>query len=69
VSTPERFSRPALPADATGMPARPATTVEAREDLVMAAAAYDTGRTEKTAWAMEAAAWKLLAAIYGLEGV
>lgn len=67
MSTPGRYSRPALEES----PAQPRkmTTSEARDNLVAAAGKYKAERSEKAAWAMEAACWKLLAAIYDLEGI
>lgn len=62
----DRFSRPALPEAAQP---RRMTTVEARDNLVQAADRYRAEGSEKAAWAMEAACWQLLAAIYGLEGI
>jgi len=72
VSTPlhrdaDRFSRPALPA--VDAPPRPVTVVEARNNLVQASDRYRAEGSEKAAWAMEAACWKLIAAIYDLEGI
>ena len=62
-----RYSRPALGED-DGKPAV-MTTAWARDNLVAAAEAYKASRDEKDAWAMEAACWKLIAAIYGAEGI
>jgi hypothetical protein len=65
VSTPGRFSRPALD---DGKP--PGMTVaQARDNLIAAAETYRESRSEKDAWAMEAAAWTLIAATYEVEEI
>lgn len=63
----DRYSRPAL--DGSTRPERRLSTTEARENLVEAADRYRVEGSEKAAWAMEAAAWKLLAATYEVEGI
>jgi len=65
ISSADRFSRPALD-DAQP---RPMTTVEARHNLVQASDRYRAEGSEKAAWALEAACWKLIAATYELEGI
>ena len=64
---PDRFSRPAL--DDADPQAKPLTVPQARDALVQAADRYRAEGSEKAAWALEAACWKLLAAIYDLEGI